>query len=101
MRGDFSRITFNPESDFTQLFLQQVRVILDADFNEQGAIVANAIRRLVVDLLGPHAGPDNGQGQVGFGVTRESATGKLLLNRGGYYVDGLLAFNHGLVIEDS
>ena len=35
MRGDFSRIRFNPGKNYTAVLEQQGRVALDADANEQ------------------------------------------------------------------
>src|SRR4051794_31902922 len=89
MKGDFSRITFRPERQFSQVLLQQGRVLLDADFNEQGAILAHASRRLARDLLGPHAGPAIG---LGFQIAA-TTQGRLTIGWGSYYVDGLLATN--------
>ena len=38
MKGDFSRDTFDPAKQFTRVLMQQGRVQLDADWNEQIAI---------------------------------------------------------------
>src|SRR5215217_8067122 len=50
IEGDF-------RGDFTRVLLQQGRVLLDADFNEQVAILLHSIETLATDLIGPHAGP--------------------------------------------
>jgi hypothetical protein len=88
VKGDFSRISFSARKHFSQVLLQQGRVLLDADFNEQGAIVANALRQLTRDLLGPHAGPEDG---LGFRIGNDS--GRIIIGPGRYFVDGLLASN--------
>jgi hypothetical protein len=44
MAGDYSRITFDPRRRFAAVLMQQGRVQLDADWNEQAAILAERIR---------------------------------------------------------
>ena len=39
MRGDFTRDTFDPTRHYSGVLLQQGRVQLDADANEQSAIL--------------------------------------------------------------
>jgi hypothetical protein len=89
MKGDFSRDTFDPLYNFSRVLLQQGRVQLDADFNEQTAILLHMLRRLTADLVGPYAiagGPD------AFRVTVEgNAANRRLMARGGRaYVGGHL-----------
>jgi len=38
MKGDFSRNTFRPGSHYSGVLMQQGRVLLDSDWNEQVAI---------------------------------------------------------------
>src|SRR5262249_10235794 len=57
MKGDFSRETFDPTYHFSRVLMQQGRVLLDADFNEQTAILLRYVRLLAKDLLGAGAGP--------------------------------------------
>jgi len=38
MKGDFSRLRFRPDKNYTSVLQQQGRVALDADANEQCAI---------------------------------------------------------------
>ncbi len=59
MNGDLSRITFNPHKHFTSIVLQQGRVQLDADGNEQAGILLHFMRSLAADLIGQHGGPDD------------------------------------------
>ena len=42
MSGDYSRESFDPRRHFSAVRMQQGRVALDADWNEQGAIVEGA-----------------------------------------------------------
>lgn len=57
MKGDFSRVSFDPNKHFTRVLQQQGRVQLDADWNEQAAIVLHYQQMLAADLIGPHGGP--------------------------------------------
>lgn len=88
MTGDFSRYTAQPAKGYRQVLLQQGRVLLDADFNEQAALAADGLRQLTRDLLGPYAGPADNLG-FAIGVTDK----RIAIARGHYYVDGLLAVN--------
>ncbi|HEY7028067.1 MAG TPA: DUF6519 domain-containing protein [Gemmatimonadales bacterium] len=87
MKGDFSRVTFDPTKHFCQVLKQQGRVTLDADDNEQSAILLHYIRRLAWDLLGPHAVP------AGHGFELAVNASGLHLTRGHCYVDGILVEN--------
>ena len=62
MRGDFTRTTFDPLKHFSRVLFQQGRVSLDADDNEQSAILLHYLRTLAKDLLGPHAAPADDAG---------------------------------------
>ena len=44
MQGDFSRETFDRSHHFTRVLMQQGRVLVDADWNEQAAISRYGIR---------------------------------------------------------
>jgi hypothetical protein len=56
MKGDFSRITFDERKRFLRVLLQQGRVQLDADWNEQISILLYYLQTLASDLIGQHAG---------------------------------------------
>ena len=47
MSGDYSRKTYDPHDNFTGVRMQQGRVQLDADWNEQAAIMLHAVRAAV------------------------------------------------------
>ncbi|MEW5626954.1 DUF6519 domain-containing protein [Streptomyces hydrogenans] len=89
MHGDFSRVIFDPARRFSSVLSQQGRVQLDADFNEQTAILLHYVRTLASDLLGPAAYPPDPDGLGGFGIdgydgdTFSVAPGRM-------YVDGIL-----------
>lgn len=91
MATDISRIRLNPLSDYAGVELRQGAVLLDADANESTGIFDRRLRALASDVLGrarvssttPHA----------FEIS--AASGTLRIGRGRFYVDGLLAENHG------
>ena len=57
MKGDFTRDTFHPIKHFSRVLQQQGRVTVDADANEQSAILLHMLRQLARDLIGPYAAP--------------------------------------------
>jgi hypothetical protein len=99
MKGDFSRVTFDVANHFSRVLMQQGRVTLDADANEQAAILLHYLRTLARDLIGPYGGPagsDQGFHLEPSKVTNKSATTWTLgIGNGRYYVDGILCENAG------
>src|SRR5260370_32721277 len=59
-KGDFTRdsFAFDPLRlrQFSRVLMQQGRVQLDADWNEQTDLLLYALRKLITDLVGPHWG---------------------------------------------
>ena len=84
MRGDFSRIRFNPAKHYSMVLDQQGRVALDADDNERSAIDAHLRDTTNVDVIGPYGGP---MGDAGFAITVPGS--EILIGPGRYYVEGL------------
>lgn len=127
MKGDFTRDTFNPAKHFLRVLMQQGRVQLDADFNEQTAILLHYMQTLAADLIGPHGGPE---ANLGFGIVtdvrsvthltkiekpalkdeqtsgtveqllsgREKDAIDFVITKGRYYVDGVLCENEDYVL---
>jgi hypothetical protein len=94
-RGDFTRDAFHPAKHFSRVLMQQGRVQVDADWNEQTAILLHYLRSLAADLIGPHGGPavEGADTTKGFFVKTEpalTAEGDFLIAEGHYYVDGIL-----------
>jgi hypothetical protein len=84
MYGDYSRFSFNRANHYTAVWSQQARTLLDADFNEQTAIMLDWMRTLAIDFIGPAGGHIlNG----GFDVTVQGDD--LVLSPGHYYVFGI------------
>ncbi|MEO8973927.1 MAG: DUF6519 domain-containing protein, partial [Ktedonobacteraceae bacterium] len=69
MNGDFktdiTRDTYKKHKNFSRVLMQQGRVQLDADWNEQTDILLHYLRRITTDIIGPHAGPSD---DLGFGI---------------------------------
>jgi hypothetical protein len=103
MKGDFTRDTFDANKHFSRVLWQQGRTQLDADFNEQAAILLHYFQTLAVDLIGPYGGPAKPDGSAGngFKITQlKDTNGNPIGNdfailRGNYYVDGILCENDG------
>ena len=110
MKNDITRDTFDRLNHFSRVLMQQGRVQLDADWNEQVSILLNYLQTMMVDLVGPGAGPLDA---CGFGLLLTQADVKalklpkedeaalmerlkkeeILISQGRYYADGLLAEN--------
>ncbi|TVP69174.1 MAG: carboxypeptidase regulatory-like domain-containing protein [Rhodobacteraceae bacterium] len=109
MKTDLSRSTFDAAKRFSSVRLQQGRMQLDADWNEQIDILAHHDKLTLTDMIGPAGGPLD---SAGFGIAgavadldpREAArpanqpvptlaAGDFLITGGTYYASGLLAQN--------
>ncbi len=88
MKGDFSRLRFNPRKQYTAVLEQQGRVALDADANEQCAIEGYLRQTETVDVIGEYGAPAH---DAGFAI---SVSGNdILIGSGRYYVEGLMCEN--------
>src|SRR4029453_12265126 len=90
MKGDFSRSTYQPRKHYRSVLMQQGRVQLDADWNEQLDIDQHFHETAVTDALGPSSVPDSGGG---FRVDARPDNAELLISAGRMYVDGILCEN--------
>jgi hypothetical protein len=127
-RGDFTRDTFDPAKRFSRVLMQQGRVLLDADWNEQTSILLHNARSFAADVVGPHGGPadivrKDGKVQVNCGFEIITAAGRvdalnlspaengrlkgmlgdtssrqMLIGKGHYYVNGILCENDDYVL---
>lgn len=102
-RGDFTRDTFDPRKNFLRVLMQQGRVQLDADWNEQVAILLHYLQTLAADLIGPYGGPIG----KGFQITVDSdediqngAITNFKIGAGHYYVNGILCENNQIQAYD-
>ncbi len=88
MKGDFTRHTFDPQKGYTSVRLQQGRVLLDADWNEQADIWNYLQRAVHRDIIGPTGAPT---AHPGFELTYTE--GIVHIGHGRFYVEGILAEN--------
>lgn len=96
MKGDFSRLTFEPLNHFSRVRFQQGRVQLDSDLNELNDILLHYLRMLATDLIGRHGGPEEDLGFEIVPVPAKDSTTELedfTIGPGRYYVDGILCEN--------
>ncbi len=99
MQGDFSRTTFAAAHAYRAVWMQQGRVLLDADWNEQTSVTAHHDEVRTRDVVGRTGGPlpdDGGPGPFAVVAADGSAPAgvpwaQLVVTPGRYYVDGVLA----------
>jgi hypothetical protein len=94
MHGDFSRWTFDVRRDYRAVLLQQGRVLLDADWNEQAELTRHHDEIRTLDTLGRAGGPVDGAGFAIVDAAGNAPSGtswtELRITPGDYYVDGIL-----------
>src|SRR5262252_3346154 len=94
MKADLTRDTFDQTKHYSRVLMQQGRVTLDADPNEQAEILLHYLRTLARDLIGPYGGPAD---HLGFhlvpSLDNASKRWILTITAGRYYVDGILCEN--------
>lgn len=98
MKGDFSRNTFDPDHPYHSVRMQQGRILLDADWNEQVDILNLRQARALRHLIGDHGGIASSfrialaesSANGGAGEEGERPWPSLLVHPGQYYVAGNL-----------
>lgn len=97
MKGDFSRLTYRQENHYRRVLMQQGRVEIDADGNEQIAIDDHIAATTSTDVIGQAGYPNgtlpDGTPVGGFALGIASGGGDLTISPGRMYVDGLLVEN--------
>lgn len=116
MKADITRNTFDPGKRFTRVLMQQGRVQLDSDWNEQVSILLHYMQTLATDIIGPFGGPGD---DLGFNIFTDTGSlsyeeqqnlseeerglienlgdGDFAIGKGRYYVDGVLCENGSYV----
>lgn len=89
MKGDFTRSTFRPEKHYTSVRLQQGRVQLDADWNEQIDIQRYQQQAMQAAFLGASGAPKVGGG-FAITATTTASSPDLAISPGRFYANGLL-----------
>jgi hypothetical protein len=98
MKGDFTRDSFEAVKRFRRVLLQQGRVQLDADVNEQTAIFLHQATLLTTSVVGRFGGPrnaidTNGRWAPNNGFLIRPGDAGFAIGPGHYYVDGILCEN--------
>jgi hypothetical protein len=60
MGSDIARLSYNPHHEYRAAVMQQGRVTLEADFNEQQQIAGRELLADTLDIVGPAGTPDDG-----------------------------------------
>jgi hypothetical protein len=90
MKGDFSRFTFDPTKQYVGTLMQQGRVQVDADWNEQQTINRYQREEAITEVIGPEGVPKGGGG---FAIGLAGGGTDLKLSPGRIFVDGILCDN--------
>jgi hypothetical protein len=85
MKGDFTRSTFNKKNHYSSVCMQQGRVQMDADWNEQMDIQAHLRQTKARDVIGLTGVPKYGGG---FAISIDN--NEMKISSGRIYVDGIL-----------
>ena len=99
MKTDISRKkTFREEKHYDRVTMQQGRVQLDADWNEQADIRIYRSRITSRDVIGKNGAPTENPGfeiraSRNFGGRITTPSGHYTIGKGRYYVDGILCEN--------
>lgn len=106
MKGDFSKNTFNRKNHYRQVLMQQGRVLLDSEWNEQEDINSYLNETETKDILGQAGAPMHDAGFAILPVTSSppfSPPGSppiprdIIISKGHFYVDGILCENEEAV----
>jgi hypothetical protein len=97
MKGDFSRLTFDPSKQFSRVLTQQGRVQLDADWNEQASLLLYHLRTLALAVIGPYGGVEQNAFKITAGASDAPRPG-LAIGAGNYFVNGILCANDGALL---
>jgi hypothetical protein len=94
MKGDFTRDIFDSRKHYLRVNMQQGRVQLDADQNEQNSITLYYLQSLAKDLIGTQRGPSEGCGfEIIPVLIEKNSDFDFAITCGHYYVDGVLCEN--------
>lgn len=94
MTGDISRSTHRPGNHYSSVRLQQGRVLLDADWNEQADLTRHVERVTGRDVIGPTGAPRSSDPAVSnFAVSLDETGTDLVIGPGRIHVDGIVCEN--------
>src|SRR5450755_2536673 len=106
MKGDFSKATFNAKKHYHDVLLQQGRVLVDAEWNEQSRIISYRTETGTLDIIGASGTPLH---NAGFEIIPVDSAGNpvlvnatnIIISKGRFYVDGILCENETDVLFTS
>ena len=120
MKGDFSRFSFDSKKHYRAVLMQQGRLQLDSDWNEQVQIIEHRYNAFFQSMMGrsgtpknmemklePNipSGSDNGASRSlklpGLQSEMETKFKNYRLTEGVYYIDGLLIENENPLVLDA
>ena len=96
MKGDFTRLTFRPQKHYTSVRMQQGRLQLDSDWNEQIDVQSHLLHTQSVDMIGfesgvPSATLESGElNRDGFKISIAPNGEDLAIAPGHLYANGTL-----------
>lgn len=90
MKADLTRNTFYSLKHFRRVLMQQGRVQLDADWNEQASILLHHLQSLAADVIGPEGGTPNAFKISPINNANGSLKNDFQIGLGDYYVNGIL-----------
>ncbi len=91
MKGDFSKLRFNPLENFSGVMHQQGRVLLDQDWNASSQIIRHQRQILGRDAIGPHVAAVPVELRDSFKVTQATSDGvtvEITLEPGRVWLNG-------------
>lgn len=94
MKADLSRDTFEPRKHYSGVVMQQGRVAVDADWNEQAEIQRHRVDTETIDVIGDCGIPTE---SPGFGIAVDASGDSFTIGAGRAYIDGLLCENDAAV----
>ena len=99
MKGDYSRFSFDPTKHYRAVLMQQGRLQLDSDWNEQVQMMEHRYSAFFQSMLG-RSGTPREMEMVLERPQKRSELDQLTLTKGIYYIDGMLIENDDFIVLD-
>ncbi|AFZ12028.1 hypothetical protein Cri9333_1119 [Crinalium epipsammum PCC 9333] len=105
MKGDFTKLTFQSEKHYTSVLMQQGRLQLDSDWNEQVDIQNHLRHTQTIDLIGANSGVPTSEGNSeppykdSFKISVTPDCIDLAIAPGRLYVNGILCELEGTLFD--
>src|SRR2546426_2434999 len=92
MGSDRARITYDNSRQYRAVVMQQGRVTVEADWNEEWQIFNEELRKDVLDIVGPCCTPNNGYEVEAPDPKQTQLPFDFTVSNGTMYVDGMRVF---------